>query len=199
MDAADRRRLEFYQPRTKLQLIFTDAPLEEADVDVYVVRVDGLGLLFGQMAPGDGAPSLPCTPIIAYGEAESLRPAFVAGCVDYVKEPWLPDEFDIRIELIADRQTERYRFPWGAICLSGSEMMLPSGKVGLTRPEAAILRLLLMHRGKVVTRDALFYAIRGELPRVPSRAVDVHVGRLRKKLAVELVIASVRGQGYLVR
>ncbi len=67
--------------------------------------------------------------------------------------------------------------------------------VTLTAREYAILEYLLVHRGEVVTRSALYEHLFDETDDTLSNLVDVHVFSLRKKLGAELIVTR-RGQGY---
>ena len=104
---------------------------------------------------------------------------------------------------------EAARFGDGrALRLLGRTLSGPAGTVRLGVQEAEILRMLLANRGATVTRDALFYAIWGRPPVRRSRAVDMHVTALRRRLAAVSkptdaarpaagrLIVTVRGRGY---
>ncbi len=69
--------------------------------------------------------------------------------------------------------------------------------VALTAREFAILEYLVLHRGEVVTRTALYDHLFDENEDTLSNLLDVHVFSIRKKLGAEL-IATRRGQGYCV-
>ena len=69
--------------------------------------------------------------------------------------------------------------------------------VALTAREFAILEYLVLHRGEVVTRTALYDNLFHENEDTLSNLLDVHVFSIRKKLGAEL-IATRRGQGYCV-
>ncbi len=69
--------------------------------------------------------------------------------------------------------------------------------VALTAREFAILEYLVLHRGEVVTRTALYDHLFDENDDTLSNLLDVHVFSIRKKLGAEL-IATRRGQGYCV-
>lgn len=69
--------------------------------------------------------------------------------------------------------------------------------VALTAREYGILEYLALHRGKVVTRTALYEHLFDETDDTLSNLVDVHVFSIRKKLGAEL-IATRRGQGYCI-
>jgi DNA-binding response OmpR family regulator len=71
--------------------------------------------------------------------------------------------------------------------------------VTLTAKEFGLLRMLLNARGRVLTRDMLRDAVweHGSEHTYNSRTVDVHIGRLRRKLGLAgRYIMTVRGIGY---
>ena len=68
----------------------------------------------------------------------------------------------------------------------------------LTYKEFELLKYLALHRGKVLTREAILDDVWGEDYIGGSRTVDVHVRRLRAKLGTEHdhLIGTVRNVGY---
>jgi hypothetical protein len=174
--------------------IFTRArePLPTDGVDLYV-------------APASAIPELPSNgpPVIAWGPAALMRTSFLAGCEDYLREPWTPEELGLRALAALARVTRRYRFSWGEIFFEGNDLRAPGGLVPLTVRESRILRMLLRARGTPVPRPALAWSIGGGKGRTEGRTIDVHVSAIRRKVrrAVPLsgrFIVSVRGQGYMV-
>jgi DNA-binding response OmpR family regulator len=145
--------------------------------------------------------------VLAWGKAEHLRAAFLAGCDDYLREPWNPVELACRLErLRADRSeaagpTGVHPFPWGELHLRDLAVCSPRECLPLSLPEYRILAVLLRHRGTAVSREVLRYAAWGRGADRRSRAVDVHVSSLRRKI-LKLFPASagclrcLRGVGY---
>ncbi len=143
-------------------------------------------------------------PVIACGPPGALRGAFLAGCADYLREPWTPVELAHRARAVLDRERELWRFPWGSISIEGGTLVTPSGSADLTHHEEEILRMLLHNRGTVVSRADLGYAVAPRPGRAASRAPDMHVAALRRKIRAAVpgagrLIESVKGQGYLIR
>ena len=65
------------------------------------------------------------------------------------------------------------------------------------RKEFEILIHLFHHREKVVTREAISRAVWGSSIQVTNRTIDVHIGRIRKKLGrYAHLIGTVHGIGY---
>ena len=166
---------------------------------------DAVMLPAGMVGPDSpSGPEPQWLPVIAYGDPYQLRQAFLAGCFDYLKDPWGPDELLLRLERLfrlSFRPSE-----WGSLALRGCTLKTGDGEeVELTYQEAAILKHLLSHRGQIVPREALFYVIWGHVPECGSRAVDVHISSLRKKINSlladndrEALITTVRRAGYMI-
>ncbi len=79
-------------------------------------------------------------------------------------------------------------------------MVLVAGfPVNLTYIEYLLLKTLMIEKGRVISRDALLERVwhYGNVNLLETRTVDVHIGRLRKKLgeASDLII-TVRSVGY---
>ncbi len=176
-----------------LRLLVTPEPMPDPQVDACVLPVD---LLPSQEGPDEIRP-----PTLCYGPARALRRAWLCGCDDYLKEPWDLDELECRLRRLLQRRRDSFTFSWGVASLGENMFRCPAGRVGVSGPEARILRTLILHRDQPVRREALFYAIWGRLPQMPSRVVDVHVSRLRRRLAPLFpegagCIETVRGSGY---
>ncbi len=164
---------------------------------------------------------------IAYGRGELLNVAIIKGCSDYMKEPWNFDELLFRTERlistigyyrvdsapisqIAKYQSERPGTNGNLLYIEGDRLCCCEYCVNLSFYELKIMRLLLNNRGRLVSRDALFYTLWGEIPDYKSRVVDVYVSMLRKKLHrlgnnvksissySPLRIRSIRGKGYIL-
>jgi DNA-binding response OmpR family regulator len=82
------------------------------------------------------------------------------------------------------------------------ELRDPRGRVvDLTTGEYALLQLLVEHPNRVLSRDDLMSWIHGRDAGPYDRAIDVQIGRLRRKIEADpaepALIKSVRGAGYL--
>jgi CheY-like chemotaxis protein len=141
--------------------------------------------------------------ILAYGPAQLLPGCFLAGCDDYLKEPWTLEELEWRLRRLLPEERRRYLFGWGSFTLEGLTLASAESDCPLSWPELRILRLLADHPAQVVPREALYYAIWGRGGARGSRVADVHVSRLRRKLLALFpesagALRTVRGQGYLL-
>lgn len=149
-------------------------------------------------------------PVLAYGNDQGLAPAFLRGCVDYLREPWTLTELQLRVQRWLDRRdaSATPAASGGGIRLRGTTLHGPGGAVTLSVAQARLLDMLLYNAGRVTSREALFYRLWGRLPAERSRVIDVHIAALRRKCrtamggdgagATGLTITAVRGEGYLL-
>jgi hypothetical protein len=170
----------------------TPAPLPPDETDVYVVAAQSVADI-----PERGVP------VIAAGPASLLRSSFLAGCVDYLREPWTPEELAVRCRAALSRLPDCRALPWGDAVLEGDTLRSAGRIVALTHHEAVILRTLLRCRGRPVPRAALSLTLGGREVHAGSRAIDVHVSALRRKVrtavpAARGAIVCVKGAGYMV-
>ncbi len=184
------------------------AALEEASYkpDVLVLDVmmpgrDGLDTL--QKLRGHHA--LPVLMLSARGEPLDRVIGLELGADDYLAKPCLPRELLARIKALLRRGVavaSSQVYEAGVLKLStGERRAWCDGVVlELTGAEFALLQTLLQHVGTVVDKSTLtLEALGRELERY-DRAIDVHVSRLRQKLAAASskapLIEAVRGAGY---
>jgi two-component system alkaline phosphatase synthesis response regulator PhoP len=121
------------------------------------------------------------------------------GADDYIEKP-----FNI-LELIS-RVNARLRRNGGQQCLAYKDLSLDEegrvcsyagARIELTNMEFNILLCLLKHQGKLVNRDELIVFLYGPNVALETRAIDMHVASLRRKLGPGGdLIKTVYGFGY---
>lgn len=76
-------------------------------------------------------------------------------------------------------------------------------RLDLAAKELELLRLLVNHRGQVLTRERILKHVWKEQPHITSRTVDVHIAWLRQKLEDDPQspqhLLTIRGEGYSFR
>ncbi|TFG84610.1 MAG: response regulator transcription factor [Spirochaetales bacterium] len=144
------------------------APAECSGLDAMVMPVDRFLCL---------APGIHPSVIMASGPADLVAEAFSAGCADYLRVPWSPEELLTRVRIRRGR----------SIAAGGERLTLEDGVLkgrrGLRRLDpaaSAALVLLSANYGRMVPREALA-SVMG-VSSCASRAVDMRMSRLRAAL-----------------
>lgn len=177
-------------------------------LDVMLPGMDGFSLASQLRAQGHFVPILMLT---ARGQAEDVLRGFEAGADDY-----LPKPFDLSV-LLARINALLRRREWfrkdlnkndGNVVAVGNktidfetlELRSEEQTVQLTLMEAELLRYLIDHEGKIVSRSAILEEVWGLREDTDTRAIDNFIVRLRKYLEDEPSrprhLLTVRGVGY---
>ena len=177
------------------------------DIDVMIVDRqlpdgDGLSIIEQVRARGVKTPALVLS---ALGSLDDRVRGLRAGGDDYVAKPFALIEIVARVEALLRRpnDTRDTRLIVGPIdidLLSG--IATRAGRpLELLPREFQILEYLARREGRVVTRSMLLQDVWGYTFEPNSNVVDVHMGRLRRKIDGDsngdrTLISNVRGQGY---
>ena len=122
-------------------------------------------------------------------ELENKLKGFGLGAEDYLTKPFNEREFEARVRVILRRQNPEFSAPEENLVLGDLKLSLHSHKVlykekpvELTAREFDILRVLLSHPEKALTREDIVKFAWGPNTYLVPRVVDVHLGHLRGKL-----------------
>ena len=143
---------------------------------------------------------IPVIMLTARGEVTDRVVGLELGADDYLPKPFEPRELVARIHNILKRsRTSRTSlFQWGELTLDTErKRLLRNDKpVPLTAAELGLLTLLAQNQERILTRDEIMQGLRGIDADIYSRAIDVLVSRLRRKLDHPGLIRTERGIGY---
>ena len=128
------------------------------------------------------------------------------GADDYLSKPFDKSEFIARVHAVV-RRSKGFSQPVlrvGDLQLDqdSRDVEIAGSPVQLTGKEFAILELLVLRRGMVLTKEAFLNHLYGGMDEPDMKIIDVFICKLRKKLAqagAPHLIETVWGRGYMVR
>ena len=131
------------------------------------------------------------------------------GADDYVPKPFNPRELLARVRAVTRRlapaapgANQRLKVGELDIDFAAREVTVAGRRVVLTHYEFELLALLARSAGRVLSRDQILEALRGQELDAFDRSIDVHISKLRAKLEPApkepRYIKTVRGVGYVM-
>jgi two-component system OmpR family response regulator len=172
-------------------------PYDAVILDLGLPKVDGVAVLQGWRRAGKAMPVLILTARDRWSDKVA---GFDAGADDYVVKPFHVEELLARVRALLRRAAGHAtaELICGPVRLDtrASRVVVDGNPVKLTSHEYRLLAYLMHHQGRVVSRTELVEHLYDQDFDRDSNTIEVFVGRLRKKLGVE-VIETVRGLGYI--
>ncbi len=151
-----------------------------------------------------GRSSLPLVVISLLTRAADPVATLDSGADDYVGGPLDPEEVAARVRAVLRRPGGDRGALDGAeaggvrLDCSARRARIDGERVALTAVEFDLLEHLVRHAGRKVLRDDLTRAAWGRQASPLDRSLDVHISRLRRKIACGASIVTVRGVGYML-
>jgi DNA-binding response OmpR family regulator len=174
---------------------------EEYDLlvlDLGLPKLSGMDLLKSVRAK---RASLPVLILTARDTVADRVAGLNAGADDYLVKPFDLDELIARLNALLRRSAGQVELTLqhGAIELTPAshQVRLAGTDVSMSAREFSLLHTLLLHTGRVHSREQLEQTLYGWGEEVESNAIEVHVHHLRKKLGSDL-IRTLRGVGYVI-
>ncbi|WP_110972108.1 MULTISPECIES: response regulator transcription factor [Pseudomonas] len=149
------------------------------------------------------------TPILmisALSDVDERVRGLRAGGDDYLTKPFASDEMAARVEVLLRRNSvpmteTRLQVADLQLDLISHEARRGEQSLNLLPTEYKLLEFLMRHAGQVITRMMIFEEVWGYHFDPGTNLIDVHIGRLRKKIDAPgqtPLIRTVRGSGYAI-
>ncbi len=174
-------------------------PYDAVILDIGLPEMDGISVLEAWRREKRKMPVLILTARDRWSDKVS---GIDAGADDYVTKPFHVEEVLARIRALIRRSVgiASSEIEIGPIRLDTklSRVSVDGKNIKLTALEFRLLSYIMHHQGKVVSRTELVEHLYDQDFDRDSNTIEVFVGRLRKKLATDL-IETVRGLGYRIQ
>lgn len=178
-------------------------PVDLTVLDVMLPGKDGFTVVSELRAAREFVPVLMLT---ARGRPDDVLKGFSSGADDYLPKPTELAILLARVDSLLRRSEwmrrsrDVYEFGGKTIDFDALELRVGDRVLTLTLMEANLLRYLITHEGKAVSRKAMLEDVWGLHEDTDTRAIDNFIVRLRRYIEKEPVrpkhLLTVRGVGY---
>ena len=172
-------------------------------VDRMLPGLDGLDVIRALRGRGIATPALVLSALDQVGDRIT---GLKAGGDDYLVKPFALGELSARLEAIIRRPISggRTTLHAGALELDliGREASRAGRRLELLAREFQLLEFLMRRDGQIVTRRMLLEEVFGYRFELKTNLIDVHMGRLRRKLehpGEAPLLETLRGVGFVLR
>ena len=209
--------LAAYFQRFELQLVHATRPsdglvqlrrggFDAAILDVMLPEMDGFALCRTIRKDSD----IPIVMLTARGDVMDRVVGLELGADDYLPKPFEPRELVARVQTVLRRRQpssvngtaatasagDALRFEGLTVDPTRRSVNRQGVELELTGTEFELLLMLAREPGKVFNRDDILNQLRGHEAELYTRAVDIVVSRLRRKLEPLDCIKTLRNAGY---
>ncbi len=177
-------------------------PFDAILLDLMLPDIDGLEVC-RTLRTGDRTPILMLT---AKGEPMDRIIGLELGADDYLPKPFEPRELLARLKAVLRRgpsetDSRVLRFGRLEIDASAMEARIDGSVCNLTAHQFQLLEILASRACRVLARDTIMNALKGETLAAFDRSIDVHVSRIRAEIDDDpnkpRRLITVRGAGYV--
>ncbi|MBL4872495.1 MAG: response regulator transcription factor [Rhodobacteraceae bacterium] len=169
-----------------------------AILDIGLPKLDGLSVLRNWR---NEQVNMPVILLTAKGSWSERVDGIDAGADDYLVKPFHMEELIARLRALLRRNgtDKKTQFRAGPLLLDTRQMRVSvdGSPINVTPLEFKLLNFLLHNRGRVISQEELATNIYFQDQEPDSNAVEVLLGRLRRKLKTD-IIQTRRGFGYII-
>ena len=179
------------EERPQLMLIDRNLPIVEGSEFVRYLRRLGY--------------DIPVIFLTAKDKEEEIEEGFEAGCDDYIRKPFSPNELKLRIKALLKRsgllpKETKLRYKKLILDLDQKALTLQERNIALTHLEFHLLLTFMQHPNQILSRDFLRERVWGaEKEPINDNAINVAITRLKSKIDPqnrEKYFHSIWGVGY---
>jgi DNA-binding response OmpR family regulator len=194
----------------QLQLAASTRPYSLVLLDLMLPDADGLEVCRQIRALPPPAAATPIIMLTAKGDPMDRVVGLELGADDYVAKPFEPRELLARLRAVLRRHQQGQqpadaarvlRFGRLEIDLDARVLRVDEKDCPVTAYQFDLLVAMAERAGRVLSREQLLDAVKGELLEAFDRSIDVHIGRLRAAIEDDPKqpkrIITVRGAGYV--
>ena len=171
-------------------------------LDLMLPGLDGLQVCRAIRADANTA-AIPIIMLTAKAEESDRIVGLELGADDYITKPFSPNEVVARVRALLRRAHRaaptNSQLTYGGLSVDVERHVVKfdGDEVKLTAKEFLLLQYLMLHRGRVLSRDLLLSDVWGYSYTGGTRTVDVHVRRLREKVPMLAdTIVTIKQFGY---
>lgn len=173
-------------------------------LDRMLPELDGLAIVTTLRAIGVVTPILM---ISALSDVDERVRGLRAGGDDYLTKPFAPDEMAARVEVLLRRKSPAREFETTLnvadleLNLISREAIRDNQPLNLLPTEYKLLEFMMRNPGQILSRMMIFEEVWGYHFDPGTNLIDVHIGRLRKKVdstGLTPLIRTIRGSGYVI-
>lgn len=176
--------------------LFAEHRVDLVILDIMLPKITGLAVLH-EIRKSSPVPILMLT---AIGDEYTQVTSFDEQADDYMTKPFSMVLLGKRITALLRRSgqgvvLDTVTFGDVTVDFSGYTASDRKGKIDITPKEISLLKLLIEHKGLVLTRSQILDDLWGDDYPIIDRTVDTYIKNLRKKLRLDCII-TVKGVGY---
>ena len=168
-------------------------------LDIGLPKMDGISIVERWR---ENSRSMPVLILTARDRWSDKVAGIDAGADDYVAKPFHMEEVLARLRALIRRASGHAssELVCGPVVLDTktSRVTVDDNQIKLTSLEFALLSYLMHHQGEIISRTDLTEHLYDQDFDRDSNTIEVFIGRLRKKLGVD-VIETIRGMGYRLK
>lgn len=172
-------------------------------LDIMLPQMNGIEVLKEIRKNGINSSILMLT---AKSEIEDKINGLDNGADDYLTKPFVSKEFLARVRALSRRNNKEYlgnQLIFGDICVDKNkhELLKDTQKIKLSQKEYAILEMLILNKGNILSKEQFTQKIWGYNTDIEYNSIEVYISFVRRKLnAIQsnVKINTVRGLGYVL-